>query len=84
MDGWEIPILNMICHVNPGKQKQHPWLKTTHHIKTKEPHNGILSLKSPDRFQTSNQSHLPKSVIVENFPTPTDVIVIKLILSFSS
>ena len=26
----------------------------THHIKTKESHNAILSLKSPDMFQTSN------------------------------
>ena len=32
----EIPILNLICHVNPGnaqknktKKMQHPWLKAT-------------------------------------------------------
>ena len=33
---------------------QHPLSKTTHHMKTKEPHNAVLSLKSPDMFQTSN------------------------------
>ena len=33
---------------------QHSWLKTTRHTKRKEPHNGILGLKSPDMFQTSN------------------------------
>ena len=32
----------------------------------------------------ANQSHLPESVIVQYFPTPTDVIVIKLIPSLSS
>ena len=50
MDRWDILIPNLICHVNP----QHPWLKITHHIKKKEPHNAILSLKSPDMFQTLN------------------------------
>ena len=29
-------------------------LKARHHIKTKEPHNEIVSLNSPDTFQTSN------------------------------
>ena len=79
MDRWEIPFLNMICHVNSDNEqsitlvhgcvrihllqhlsklywikRQHPSLKTTQHTKTKEPHNRILSLKSPDMFQTSN------------------------------
>ena len=78
MDRWEILILNLISHVNPGNEYSSTWiqccirihlqqplsrlywiklqhhlLKATHHIKTKEPHNGILSLKSPDMFQTS-------------------------------
>ena len=59
-------------------KSQHPWLKRTHHTKVKEPHNEIqISLKA-------NQSHLLKSVIAYDFPTRTDVIVIKLIPSMSS
>ena len=53
---------------------QHFWLKTTHHIKRKEPHNGTLSLKSPTCFRLqislkANQSHLPKSILTWNYNT---------------
>ena len=45
---------------------QHSWLKTTRHTKRKEPHNGILGLKSLTCFRLqislkANQFYLPKS-----------------------
>ena len=105
MDRWEIPILNPVCHVNPGNEKSITWVQGCIRIHSQEPLSRFYWIKTPlwlkitlykdkwtqnpltcFRLQISlkaNQFHLPKSVIASDFPTPTDVIVIKLIPSIS-
>ena len=72
MDRCEIPILNLVFHVNPGNEESITWLQGCTH-----------SQQHLSRLYWTKTQH-PWLKTTHLFPTPTDVIVIKVIPSLSS